>query len=265
MNVKSWFKKAPTLMVGLLVGALVACGGSSVASSGSSGLTQTEVQALISAAVTPLQSQIAVLQSQVNSLQASSGASKAAVFIRAPNAAQVMARQTRGMQSEPSITRALPSPCNWTLTGRPNTSNPISDNTYAGVSCTGYYFLITGAATGDVAGIQAPNTLVVQWDGPSCTGNAYVVQGVSAGARVNGFVFVTNFNNAVADPNASDYWYVAPATPLTNNVAAMSSFTPGMGCTSVSGTIVGWAALPNDESVTGIPSAPVPGPVLISN
>lgn len=265
MKLSSWFKKGSGLMVGLLVGVLVACGGSSVADSNSNDLTQAQVQTMIASAVTPLQSQIADLQSQVQALQAKSGSSQAAVFIRAPNAA--MARQTRTIGGSLASTRGLPAPCNWTLTGRPTTSDPIGGNTYAGVSCTGYYFLITGSVAGGLSGVMRSANIGIGWDGPGCTGNAYVTSGVSPGATVNGFVFAVNVANPAyvgPDTNPADYYYVPAASqPVTVTIA--SYFQDGRGCLSGGALANAYAALPNDESVTGIPSAPIPGPVLISN
>lgn len=263
MNRTIVLKRISGLVIGLLVGVLVACGGSSVASSGSSGLTQADVQQMITAAVAPLNQQIAALQTQVAQLSAAQP-QKAAVFIRAPNAVLASARSTR------AITRALPSPCNWTLTGRPQTSDPISDNLYAGVSCTGYYFLITAAATGGTAGIQPSSALMVGWDGPGCTGNAYVINGVSTGAAVNGFVFVANTTQPGffgPDANPADYYYVAAGSARAMGVTLASIWTGAQPGVCQPGGIVadGYPALANDESITGVPSVPVPGPVLISD
>lgn len=79
------------ILVGAAVGVLVACSGSS---SADTGLTQSQVQTMITAAVSPLQQQIAALQSQVQTLQASTG-SVARVFITAPNASAATALLNR--------------------------------------------------------------------------------------------------------------------------------------------------------------------------
>lgn len=244
---------------------LYACGSSgSVASTGSSGLTQAQVQALISQAVTPLQNQIATLQSQVGALQSSSSAAPA-IFIRAPNAPAVkVASQPRGVSA-----KATPSTCTGigTLTGRPNNSDPLSTDNISGVSCTGYYFTISGAATSaDSAIVQpAPAAVTIGYDGPGCTGNAYALAsfngtGITEGAVANGAVF--RAYSGTNDPtNPSSYLMLKAGTTLSS--PNILSVLQGSSCSSFSGQLSGYPLVTNDQTVSGVASAPIPGPVTI--
>lgn len=273
MNVKSWFKKAPTLMVGLLVGALVACSGSS---SADTGLTQSQVQTMITAAVTPLESEITTLQSQVQTLQASGGA-QPAVYIKAPNAqgeiASAIGRVTRAT-SAPACTGI------GTLTGRPSSSDPMTSDVYSGISCTGYYFDISGSVAGGTSDIQQTQ-FEIGFDGANCTGDAYIVPW---GAQPQlpllaqaGAVFTAAPSDAFgmrgADwSNAANYWYLKAGTsPVAFTAASFYAYNQGClaaGDERLPSPLNTQAAYPiaqNVPSVTGIPSAPIPGPVLISN
>lgn len=261
-----YLKSAGALIVGALVGVLVACGGSSVAQS-SGGLTQADVQAMIATAVQPLQQQVATLQAQVQALQ-SQGGTRPAVFITAPNAPVA----TR------SITRAGPNTCTsiGTLTGRPTQSDAIRGTIYSGLSCTLYNFNITGAATAADSGLIQPLSggVDVDFTGANCTGNAFVrsTGSVSPLAVASGVVFTLNPQDTsgagmqFADySNPANYWYIPAGQPMDTTTPIVSSWQSS-GCFAANvGTAFGWAALPNDPVITGIQSAPVQGPVLISN
>lgn len=239
-----------------------ACGSGS--SSASDTLTQAQFDSMLasSAAFKTLQTQVAAIPSP-------------AVYIKAPNAPSIqMVRRTTesvGGGSTQAQTAALPSPCTWTLTGRPTSSDPLQSNIYSGVSCTGYYFDISGAATASDQGIiQGLVGAEIDFDGTNCTGNAYV-RAVPQTAIVNGFVFGLNPQDPGfqgTDPsNPAYYWYV-PAGETPTTVQSLSMWRNGAGCSnnpSVAALNEAYPILPNDSSVTGIPSAPVPGPVLISN
>lgn len=244
-------------LVALSAIVLYACGSSG--SSASSGLSQSDVQAMITAAVTPLQNQIAALQTQVSGIQ------QAAVFIKAPNAPAVkVASQLRGISVKATTTTT----CTGlgTLTGRPNTSDPIASNNLSGISCTGYYFTVSGAATSaQTAIVQGPPPVVtIGFDAPNCTGNAYMIAnfngtGVSQTAVANGAVIT------IGDPTvAAHYWMLKPGTAATNpNILSMFNSAPPGGCFSWSGSASGYALAPNDPTVSGVPSAPIAGPVTI--
>lgn len=240
---------------------LYACGSSG--SSASSGLSQSDVQAMITAAVTPLQQQIATLQGQVSTLQQSGSP---AIFIRAPNAPAIAIKaQLRGTSSKATTTTT----CTGlgTLTGRPDNSDPITSNNLSGVSCTGYYFTVSGAATAsDTAIVQAPPSAVtIGFDAPNCTGNAYVIANfngtsMSQTALANGAV-ITIGNPTVA----ANYWMLKPNTAVTtpNILSAFNSAPNYGGCFSWSGSLSAYALAPNDPTVSGVPSAPITGPVTI--
>lgn len=260
-------------MVGAAVGVLVACSGSS---SADTGLTQSQVQTMITAAVTPLESEITTLQSQVQALQASGGA-QPAVYIKAPNAqgeiASAIGRVTRGT-SAPACTGI------GTLTGRPSSSDPMTTDIYSGISCTGYYFDISGSVAGGESGIQE-TTFVIGFDGAGCTGDAYIVPfGTEPQLPLlaqAGMVFTFDTSELEgmqpADwSNPANYWYLNAGAKTTSFIPA-SFYVDRQGCLAAGAeqlpsplnTSAAYPIAANVPSVTGIPSAPIPGPVLISN
>lgn len=230
---------------------LYACGtGNSAASSGG-GLTTAQVQALINTAVAPLQQQITTLQSEV----AASGATPA-VFIHAPNAPTVTIKaQLRNKAASAPTCTGL-----GTLTGRPSDSDPIASNLISGISCAGYYFTLSGAATSaDTSSVQpVPSQIPVWFDAPNCSGNAYVtvgagVQSVSAGALANGAVFTVNGTAYMLSPGA------APAQP-----ALLSQYVNGS-CNAVNvAQLVVYPLAANDPTVSGVPNGSIQGPVTIN-
>lgn len=246
-----------TLLALVSTVALYACGGNTT-SSADTGVTSAQVQQMIASAIAPLQSQIATLQSQV-------GASAPAVFIKAPNAPAVKAAsQMRGTSqkatTQPSCTGL------GTLTGRPSNSDPIASDLISGVSCTGYFFTISAAATSAQQAIVQPlqGNLSVFFDAPNCAGNAYVAvstSGVSQGALANGAVFRVPTNPD--DPTvASTYWMLQPGTTSSQPVI-LSQYQNGQ-CNAVSiSQFVVYQLAPNNQTVSGVPSAPVQGPVTI--
>lgn len=246
--------------------ALYACGSSGSQASSGAGLTQSQVQALISQAVTPLQQQIATLQQS----------SAPAVFIKAPNAPAISIKaQSRGTSQ-----KAAASTCTGlgTLTGRPSDSDPMATDLIAGVSCTGYYFTVSVAATSaQSAQVQpAPNNIPVYYDAPNCTGNAYIVvggRGVSQGALANGAVFTTA-NTFDGNPGyVVSYWMLEPSAASSQPTLLSSSSGDAVNgdptqinqtCTNATTTgMTVYALAPNDPTVSGVPSAPVQGPVTI--
>ena len=236
--------------------ALYACGSGAAPASSGTGVTQAQVQSMINAAVAPLQQQVNTLQSELANVGQSP-----AVFIRAPNAPTVtLKRQVSTSQKfSPS------SSCTGlgTLTGRPTTSDPITSNLISGVSCSGYYFTVSAAATSAqnayIQGLLSEASIYL--DAPNCTGNAYIgvgFQGLSQGAVSNGAVF------ASPEPYTTTqviYMLTAGETPVSVNA---ESYWNG-GCFPASGTaMVLYALVPNDPTVSGVPSAPIPGPVMIN-
>ena len=124
-----------SILTTLFAGALLwGCNGGS--SSATSTLTQAQFDSMLASSAT-----FKVLQAQVAAIPSP------AVYIKAPNAPniQMVRRSTEsvGGGSTQIQAAALPSPCTWTLTGRPVSSDPLVSSIYAGVSCTGYYFDIS--------------------------------------------------------------------------------------------------------------------------
>lgn len=244
-----------SLFAFLTAALLSACGSSS--SQAPSGISQSQAQTLISQAVAPLEQQVTTLQADISTLQQSSAP---AVFIRTPNSAPVAIKSQHGTSQKTTSTT-----CSGlgTLTGRPTDSDPLATDDISGVSCTRYYFTVSGAATSAQNGyIQGPPASVRVWfDAPNCTGNAYVTispsGGLSEGALANGAVFT------VGDPTvATNYLMLKPGT-ASSQPNLQSDLQAGACTNTTISQLVVYALVPNDSSVSGIPSAPIPGPITI--
>lgn len=260
-----------SLFAAFFAGILVACGG------GVQAISSEDAARLSALESTTVQqaTQIAALQAAVGSL---SGAARPAVFITAPAAsfAKAMGRSLKPAALEESSCSGL-----GTLTGRPDSSNPITSNLLAGVSCSGYLYVISQASTGDdQAVVQGIPISSLYWTANDCTGPAYVQRNstlLSTEVFISGAVFrLTGSPAEPTDPSvASNYLYVpAGATPVS---VVAGSFLVNDGpnaqrCVSYSEFSTppptidsAIAVLPNDPAVTGIPSAPIAGPISISN
>lgn len=166
---------------------LYACGGSSSTAGGT--ITQAQFDQMLQASTL-----FTALQNQVP-----------AVFIKAPNMKAYAAR-TMTMRRTYAVGATSPQPqltgtCTGigTLTGRPNSSDPISSGILSGVSCTGYYFDISEAADSTQNGViqKLPTSVVIMFDGAGCTGNMYIPENYTVGGQppagigifANGMVF----------------------------------------------------------------------------
>lgn len=242
---------------------LAACGGNSNSndSTADSMQTQTQIQALAQ--------QVSALQGQVAAMQQSAAAAPA-VFIRAPNApAPKAARQGVSIKTTSPSCSGL-----GTLTGRPSDSDPISSDDISGISCTGYYFTVSGAATSSDNAIVQPllSTIAVLYDSPNCAGNAYVAlgsgftwngvaAGVSSGAVANGAVFRVYMNGSNDPTNAASYLMLKGGTALSNPL--IQSVLVNSACQPFNSSLGVYELAPNDQTISGVPSAPIPGPVTI--
>lgn len=268
MNIaKRMFAATAVLIFGMV---LYACGaGTSSAVTGT--LTQAQFDSLLStsSAFTSLKAQVAAIGS-------------AAVYIKAPNATAYSARSAsrRTESVGGSNTGVMPAattgcPGIGTLTGRPTSSDPLQSSIASGISCTGYYFDVSMAATSSEYGyIQwVPATAQLAWDGTNCTGNMYVgINGFGTGAATNGAVFRWAPGGegaagltASSEADTSTYYEVKPGaaqtvTVLSTNGGADSTCTPA----TISG-FVGYAVIPNNVTDSGIESAPIQGPIVITN
>lgn len=265
-------KSLRAIVIGALsVLLLYACGGSSSQASSGTGLTQSQVQALIAQAVTPLQQQVTSLQTQVTTLQ--QGAAPA-IFIQAPNAPSVKMQIRAQLSAKATGTTSAPT-CTGlgTLTGRPADSDPIVSNNLSGVSCTGYYFTVSAAATSSAQGYIQPLSpqIAVLYSAPGCTGQPYVgvgqlpytwdgvpLQGVAEGALGAGAVFTIGSPGG-GDPSA--YWML-PAGAASASLNMESAYWQGQ-CIAATFTLTAYPLQTNDAATSGVPSAPIPGPVTI--
>lgn len=249
----------PTLSVIALV---TACNTGTTNASSGSAVTSAEVQSMINASIAPLQQQIATLQG-----------SSAAVFIRAPNAPPVtvahqLSRKASGSPSTSSCTGL------GTLTGRPPNSDPIASNDLSGVSCAGYYFTVSGAQSASTDGyIQPLNAGIAIWyDGPNCTGNSYVALssgswysswGIGTGAVSNGAVFTIVPPGTSNNPTNTSLYWMLPAQEAPTSPLLVSAFVNGQ-CVQQGGTFPVYQLQQNVPATSGVPSAPIPGPITIA-
>lgn len=166
-----------------------------------------------------------------------------------------------------------------TLTGRPRTSNPIADGEESGISGKGYYFTISGAPTandcGDIATV--PANVTIYFSDASCH-TPEGVTGMSKQAIAQGFVFHSDLDGT--DPGFTDaghYWTLAANTaPVSMSYQSLTTSSDGIHITCLatynngagssannSGTITAYPVVNNDPTVTGIPNAPVQGPLTV--
>lgn len=241
-----------TVALAIAVGFVVtACNGSS--SSASSGVTLAQFQAL--------QTQVQTLQANYTSLSNRFTALKLAV--------------SQGGSSSTAnavyATSSTTSTCAWTLI-----SASLTNNQLQAATCDGYYVNISEATSAGSGFVQPlSGSISLGFTGASCSGSFYVLSnfnniGLSAGAATSGVVFFFNTTNLGQPPdstsaaNAAYYWYVAAGTAPTT--ATFPSIWTNGGClTWNGGQLPGYAVLANDVTVTGVASAPRPGPVLPSS
>lgn len=269
-------RKTLGLVLAFSIGAIVACNGTSTAST--SGPTMAQF--------TALQTQVTNLESAVAALKANQGSSTGnpAVWITGGKSTSALAQQAepRAVESN-AAPETSACPGIGTLTGRPN-SGSFGGNTFTGISCTGYYFGIQGSMSKSIPGLiqgLGATGLFAGYDGAQCTGNAYLIGSKKSWipiAIANGLVFTLDNSTYTGEPtdvsgysNANIYFYI-PAGEAATPFTMASIWTEGEGCLPASSklnpspidTTDAYLIHKNDPSITGVQSAPVPGPVLIS-
>lgn len=228
-----------SLIIGLVV-FLAAC------NSSSSGLTQVQLDAAVQKAVAPLQSQIDTLQASNKTLTA--GQAKLTLIGKVHGVSSDSLR----LQGEPTVNAANATsfgPCNdmGVLLGRGNNVNsqdPLSAPLESFQQCTNYEYSV----------VVATNTVAVGprlfWDGPNCTGNMY--EWNSGGGSYNdqtlegGVVFLSPLDNSSLMVKGGQ----TPKPILMQSVWVTSN----PGCQSDIETQNLYEVIPNDISVTGVPS-----------
>lgn len=246
------------------LGLLAACNSSTDASSG---VSLSDFQAL-QQQVASLQQTVTQQGQEITALQSSSGSGAASglyLTISAPNAHTAsLSTMSVGGSSGGVHTDATGTTCTGlgTLTGHPNTSDPISSNVLSGYSCSGYLFNVTGSVTGGVSDIQPlASGIELDFTGTNCTGNVYV-RNVPAAAIANGIVFAFNASGTIDYTNAANYYYV-PAGQTAEQVTMLSFYNGSCQNITGGGTVLkGYPVSPNDPTVTDIDSAEIAGPVM---
>jgi hypothetical protein len=259
-----------SIALGAVVGLLVACGGSSNAADNGPTMAQfnalkQQVSALADAKST-LQDKVASLQKQVDKLPTTDAAADLYLTIQAPNLDHKANARARAMALGLSPRDEKVNPCTTlgTLTGHPDTSSPITSRNLAGVSCTGYLFTIS-SATAEGTGYIQPTNQFIWYTGPNCTGDAYAY--LTPIAAANGAVFVPSEGDKLStDPK--DYLYLPQGEALSKGVEVLSQLNPNGGhdCSTFESPSPNnlYKLEINDPSITGVDSAPVPGPVLMA-
>lgn len=195
------------------------------------------------------QAQIDALNKQMKQLQ----------LIGHVNGGAPVSRDTRSimaMQGEPTITKAVSfGPCAdmGVLQGRggSDTGSPLSSQFETYKTCMGYTYSIS-SLTGL---LDVPPFLT--WDGPNCTGNAYLEMDVpqntmNADAVKNGIVFQSPIDATVV--------YEIPAGEQPQQIMIQSAInTRGGICGADQEVRLVVHAISNNISVTGIPNSMIPG------
>ncbi len=254
------------LFLGIIAGLLVACGTQVAALSGAD-----EARLVALESLTALQqTQIAALQTAVNTLNAGP---RPAVFIQAPGAANVQAlKSARSTNAATAVGGAAADAdtCTGlgTLTGRPDNSNPITSSLIGGVSCTGYLFVVSDAASAAEEGYLQPISNFVRFYATSdCSGPGYIsrqgsIGRLSADVFIKGAVFGdVDTRTGVRLPNL----YVPAGAPKVT-VPYGSASDGGGGCGFFPSPFMVEDAvqlLPNDPAITRVPNGPIPGPITI--
>lgn len=260
---KVFIRAALTVALGAGVGLMVtACNGGS--SNASSGVTLAEFNAL--------KAQVQSLQTTVKSLQTTVASVKNVASLKLAVSGDASTATANSITYAASSTTST---CAWTVSGHPANSNPLTSGVLAVSTCDGYYVDVSEAAATGSGYVQpltrAPGGYTqVFYPSSDCSGTG-IVQGAPVGAAAAGFVFTLNPNSTNGTgmdngdyTNPAYYWYV-PAGTTYSQVQAGSQWQPGrVGCETISPALPeqGFAFMQNDASVTGVASAPRPGPVL---
>jgi hypothetical protein len=231
------------MLTGFLLGACVACGGSTATAA--SGVTEAQVQADIAAAVGPLNAQIASLQGQVASVQ-SEIPHTLLVSTGGSVTTEVSGRRTLSLAPAGSTASTAVG----TYMGA---GNVIGSSTQMIQSGEGY---LAVAPTYPTTNVMLAGVYPIFYDGSDCTGNAYVLPGpnLSLGWLVNGIVV------SPSNGTEQDYLYVPAGTGTTDVPFTMASFLNAPGDCETPGAPQPMSAaqlLPNDPNVTGFQNSPI--------
>lgn len=268
-------QKVRWLIGGAVLGLLAACGGGAAALSASEAArllaVETAVQMIpgLRQQITDLAAAQMRLQTQVTAL---ASGPRPTIFVTAPRSTAVRAMEARraATPGARSAAKAGEAACTGlgTLTGQPDTSNPVSSGLIGAISCTGYRYVVSDAVSADEEGlIQPVPPDATVWATADCTGQAYVRRtqgsGLSAGVFAQGAVFSVR---DPADGTTTGYVAVYPNTPRVT--IPFGSFRDRFNrCQAFAGDVTidnAMPLLPNDEAITGVPSSPITGPILIT-
>lgn len=235
-------KTFAAVIFGFLMGAIVACGGSS---SADNGVTQAQMQAAITAAITPLQTQIKTVQGELpHNLIISRGGS---VF-------GMRTLEEGDVTSAPGVTTA--STFTATFLGPP-TGNIFGMTQQIGMSSTNYLFISNADGATESAGLP----VTILYEAANCQGPAFTIlaAGISTANVQQGIVFGIG---ATGDNVAADYLMLkagtAPVADFANSELQAIPGTPS--CINISPGPNNYTAtyplVQNNPSVSGVPSGP---------
>lgn len=227
------------LISGFLIGLVVACGGSS---SADSGLDQSQVQQLITAAVQPLQTQLTTIQSELPHN----------LIVTKDTSAFGMRTMAVRMSEAPNAATA-PSTFTATFLGSPS-GNIFGMTQQVGISSTNYLFVSNADDSSQSAGLP----VTILYEGVNCTGNAFTIlaAGISAANVKQGIVFGTG---QPGDNVAADY-LMLKAGEATQPDFANSELEGTGNCVNITPGPNNYTAVyplvQNDQTVSGVPSGP---------
>lgn len=235
-------KTLGAVIFGFLMGAIVACGGSS---SADNGVTQAQMQAAIAAAVSPLQTQIKTVQGEIpHNLIISGGTSGFGVRTLAVG----------GTDAAPSASTSTSFTA--TFLGPP-TGNIFGMTQQIGMSSTNYLFISNADGTTESAGMP----VTILYEAANCQGPAFTIlaAGLSTANIKQGLVFGIG---TTGDNVAADYLMLkagtAPVADFANSELQATAGTPS--CVEITPGPNNYTAtyplVQNDPAVSGVPSGP---------
>lgn len=212
------------------------------------------------ARVTALEMQVAALTTRLVAVEA---LPRPAVTARAADAP---AARTAGLARKASaLSPGNPCADLGTLTGRPQSGNPIADARLALVACTGYLYVLFD--DGQQATLQDLPANAIFYASNDCSGPAYVSRNYGIGLTPAAF-------RQGAVGRFEGQTLALPAEAATTPIAAasfallLSNSNATVQCQPAVGTLISFDAVqlvPNDPAMTGVESEPLPSPITVGS
>lgn len=239
---------------------LAGCNGSTApADNDSAYATKAELPPNEATAIAAMRAEIADAQATVSELKASVSKLQ---LIGQVHGTPAKAARTAGLGNNNFLPNSVNfGPCTdmGVLIGRGGRDSniPLASALESFQTCTGYSYTVS---TLDGT-IQGPP--FAGWDGPNCTGNLLIItdipgNGFNPQVINNGVVFTGPVDNVV-------YMVAAGSIPTLMSIQSSMNLGPGGGvCDTDIESRLAVQSVPNDVSITGVQSAPIPLPITIA-